>query len=326
VAHGVVHVAARVADDGRTGVGDRVHLGRGDVDAVGQQGLVGEQPGAVQPLHDTVAAAGVGVGLVGTVLGHVDVHAHATVARGVDHVAQGVVGQRERRVRPHHAARESRGPGEEAAVLGHAGRGAFGSVAVADLVAQDAADPEPGQGVGDDVERAVDGVRRGVVVDDGRGARAQGVEPAAQRGGTDGPLVERAVEAPPDPLEDLGEGHRWIQAVGHPPAQGRVQVVVGADVAGQDQGPGAVPAYDARRRHAHGRDPVPREHDVGGHDLRWVERDHHRPPAQRQRGGALCFAGLHRRALLPRSTLTVPRRTNRSPGPMDPGAATDRHR
>ncbi len=67
-----------------------------------------------------------------------------------------LVGQGERGVRADQATdqRRVRGthPGEEATVLGEARPGALGPVSIGRLVAQDGADPQFGEGRGDDVE------------------------------------------------------------------------------------------------------------------------------------------------------------------------------
>ena len=146
----------------------------------------------------------------------------------------------------------------------------------------------------------------------GRRPRAQRVEPTAQRRGADRPLVEGAVEAPPDPLQDLGEGHRRGEVVGHSPAQCRVQVVVGADVAGQDQGPRAVPADDARRRGADGRDPVALP----------ARRRRTRPPAGRGLTTTVAPHSASEGAASARPASTVVRSFVRSPRPRSRAART----
>ena len=106
---------------------------------------------------------------VDRVLGGVDVQADAEVGCDLDAGGERLVGERERRVRADEAAGERRfaplEAREEAPVLGEPGERDVRPVAVGRLVAEDAAQPEAAERVGDHVERAVDRVRRGVVVD-----------------------------------------------------------------------------------------------------------------------------------------------------------------
>ena len=67
-------------------------------------------------------------------------------------------------------------------------------------------------GVGDDRERAVDGVRRLVVVDDGRGAGHQRLGGPEERRPAQHLQVERGIQPPPDLLQDLQE-RRPVAAV-----------------------------------------------------------------------------------------------------------------
>ncbi len=122
---------------------------------------------------------------------------------------------------------------EEPFVLGQPGLGALGPVAVGDLVGAHDPHAHLGAGLGDDVERAVDGGRGGVVVDDGRGPRLQGLDRPQQRRPAHQLQVEGGVEPPPHLVEDLGEARRRLRRGRHAPGQGRVQVVVGADQAGR---------------------------------------------------------------------------------------------
>ena len=118
----------------------------------------------------------------------------------------------------------------------------LGPVAVGGLVAEHRADAERPQRVLDHVERAVDRVRRGVVVDERRRAGEQRLHPADERRRADRVLVERSVEAPPDPLQDLQEALGRLERVGHPARERRVEMGVRADVAGDDEAARAVDA------------------------------------------------------------------------------------
>ena len=145
-------------------------------------------------------------------------------------------------MRPHHPPGQAPLVSEEPPVLSDAGQCPFGAVAIGDLVTEDRADAELCEGVGDDVERAVDEVGRRMVVNDRGRASQERVEPAAKGRSPDRSFVEGTVEPPPHPLEDLGEVPGRGQPVRHAPGQSRVQVVVGAHVAGHDERTGAVAA------------------------------------------------------------------------------------
>ena len=210
----------------------------------------------MEAVGDAVPAAGDGVGLVGRVLGRVDVEPDAGDGCRLAAGGEGLVGERERGVRPDHPAREREvlppHAVEEPPVLGDARLCPLEAVAVGRLVAEDGADPEAVQGLLDDVERAVDRVRRRVVVDERGRPGEQRLHPADEGGGPDALLVERAVEPPPDPLQDLREVRRRLEGVRHPARERRVQVRVRADVAGDDETARAVAAAGRlpRRRSA----------------------------------------------------------------------------
>ena len=71
------------------------------------------------------------------------------------------------------------------------------------------------------------------MVDDRRGARLQALQGAEHGRVVNDVEVEGAVEAPPDQLEDVGEALWGAWRGRHPPRQGRVQVMVGADQPGR---------------------------------------------------------------------------------------------
>ena len=135
-------------------------------------------------------------------------------------------------------------PGAAPVVAAHSARkrafvdavvGALLAVAVGDLVAEDAALADLGEGAGDSGEAAGDGVGAGVVVDDG-GDAAEGRAGAADEGAeVDGLVVEGAVELPPELLEDLDKVLGGLLGRRHPDGEGGVEVVVADDQAGDDE-------------------------------------------------------------------------------------------
>ena len=162
-----------------------------------------ERAGGGEPRDHSPTESRLGVPFVHGVLGDVDVEAGAVLEREPRTGRQRVLGQSERGVRADHGREQRRGPRqrprEEPGVLGDARPCDRRPVAVARLVTQHGPDAEFGERVGDDVERAVDRRRRRVVVDQRRRAREQRLEAADQRRRADRRLVERPVEAPPDP-------------------------------------------------------------------------------------------------------------------------------
>ncbi len=88
---------------------DRGRLALVDVDAVGEQRVLGERPGRGQAVHHPGAEAGLGVALVGGVLGDMDVQADAGVPCRLDAGRQRLLGEGEGGVRANHAAGQ-RGP------------------------------------------------------------------------------------------------------------------------------------------------------------------------------------------------------------------------
>ena len=248
----VVHVRARVVRDGRVRLGDDGRLALVEVHAVREQRPLVERARAAQPLDDAHAGAGDAVALVDPVLRRVDVETDPELRCGAGACGERLVAERERCMRADEPARQRRPlvahPREEAPVLRDAGGRALRPVAVGRLVAEHRAEPERPQRVGDHVERAVDRVRRRMVVDERRRSREQRLHPADERRGAHGLLVERAVEPPPDPLEDLEEVPRRLERVRHPARERRVEVRVRADVPGDDDAARAVAARVAGAR------------------------------------------------------------------------------
>ncbi len=203
--------------------------------------------------------------------------------------------------------------GEETPVLGDAGKGPLGPVPVADLVAEHRADAQLLQRGGDRVERPVDRVRRGVVVHQRGRARQQRLHAADQRRQSDGLLVERPVQPPPDPLQDLGEVERRVQRGRHAAGELGVQVGVGAHVPGEQQAPGAVAAAHPGRRHPDRGDAAVGDHHVGGDQLGRVQGLHDRGAAERERPAVLgCHGGHRPRAAVAASLGTAARAAGES--------------
>ena len=152
---------------------------------------------------------------------------------------QGGVGAGEGGVDAHEAA--SPGAQEPLVLLQPAPR-PIGPVTVGDAVGEPGAHPDLGAGLGDDVQAALDGVGRFVVVHDGGGAALQRLEGAEHGGPADHLQVQRAVQAPPDELQDLLEVAGRPRRGGHAAGQRRVQVVVRAD---ESRGQGCHPHTSA---------------------------------------------------------------------------------
>jgi hypothetical protein len=124
------------------------------------------------------------------------------------------------------------------------------------------------------------------MVDEGRRPGEQRLHAGYPRRGTDRDLVEGPVEAPPDAPQDLDEGPRRSQLVGHAADERGVGVGVGVDVAGDDE---AAPAVEDRRsrrdrqRRRDRRNPAAGDRDVGDDDLDRIEPGYDRGAAQENR-------------------------------------------
>ena len=280
-ADGVVHVRAGVVRQPGTGPGDECGLVLVEVDAVREQRALVEPVVGREPLH--------GVD-VDRVLRRVHMEADAELGCDLDAGAQRLVRERERRVRADEAAGERQvalaEARQEAAVLGEAGAGDRGAVAVRRLVAEDAAEPEPVERVGDHVERSVDGVRRGVVIDHGRRAGEERLHAADERRRAHSVQVERPIEAPPDPLEDLEEVLRRFEPVRHAAGERRIEMRVRADVARDDHATGAVACF-ARARCVR-RDPPLVDRERPERHRRRVERLDDGRAGERDRHAVTC--------------------------------------
>ena len=247
-----------------------------EMDAVREQRPLVERPRAGEPLDDASPVPGERVALVGAVLGGVDVETGRELVRRAGAGGERLVAERERGVRADEAARERRllpaHALEPAPVLRQAGARPLGAVAVGRLVAEHRADAEGAERVGDHVERAVDRVRRRVMVDERRRTREERLHPAGERRRAHRLLVERAVEPPPHALQDLDEVPGRLERVRHPARERGVEVRVRADVARDDEDAVAVePRPFSRSRDAAVCDP-----EVAGVEPDGIEgRDDH---------------------------------------------------
>jgi hypothetical protein len=79
-----------------------------------------------------------------------------------------------------------------------------------------------------------------MMIDNRRRTEANRLYPSNQRAEVDALRVERFVERPPDSFEDFPEVPRQPPRSGHASRQGRVEVRVRADQAGEDQPVGEI--------------------------------------------------------------------------------------
>ena len=196
--------------------------------------------------------AGAGVLDVGQVLGDVDVDHRAELAGEPPGLPQRLVGDGEARVQADEPS--ARGRGSDSAAFRQAAPG-LGEAAVplGGAVAEERPDAEPLAGLRQHLERALDELRRLVVVDERGGAGEERPGDRLPGRGAQALRVERAVEAPPDPAQDLeearGRGSRRRHPVRDQPA---VEVRVRADRTGDDVRARAVDAPRAgHRRRGH---------------------------------------------------------------------------
>ena len=232
-ADGVVHVGFGIVNHHGAGGGDEVHFGFVEVDAVDEEGVLPGEAELVQALDDARAVLGDAVGLVGEVLGDVDVDAGLRFVADARRGFEGGVGERHLRVEA-----EERG---DLAVLGRLrfldeagvfGDAIGGDVAVGGFVAEAAGEAGPAEGFLHDVEGAIGAGGRGVVVDDGGAAGMDGFEEGDEGGIADGLGVEGEVELPPHAFEDLDEVGGGLPGRREAAREGGVEMVVGVDEAG----------------------------------------------------------------------------------------------
>jgi len=237
----VVHVRFGVVDDVRLALEDQLALVVVDVDAVDEERALAADPALDQTLDGAHPVLPERVLVVLAPLRDVDVVARAVALRDLAAAREGLVADREGGVDPHHPVEEGGGRGgqlpEEALVLLDPGPG---QVAIRDLVAERGPDPALEHCVRDQVEAAVAAGGARVVVEDGGGAVADALDERDQRARPDVLARERAIEPPPEPLEDLAEAQRGRPGRREAARHRAVEVVVRADEAGQHDLPARV--------------------------------------------------------------------------------------
>jgi hypothetical protein len=200
------------------------------MDAVREEGSFAEEAVTAQPPDDAGPAAAPAVLDVEAVLGDVHVHARAPLGHGRGQEVEALVGEREARVGPDHAAGEGGGAArEERPVLRDPGISPAEAVATGRLVAQHRSQPDLLDRPPQRRERPFDGGRRGMVVEEHGRPRARGLDRAHEPGEVYRLLVQRPVQSPPDLLQDLDEAARRLSRSRHAPGEGAVEVGVGID-------------------------------------------------------------------------------------------------
>ncbi len=171
--------------DPGAGLGQHLDLTPVHVDAVGGDGARTEETCLVQSVDDALAGLTQTVFLVGHVLGGVDVESQARFGGGGDAVGERLVRQGQGGVEAEGGSNLGFGLWalgfREAHVFGDAGLRPLRPIPVGDLIAE--ADPQPCllHRLGDDVERALDGVGAGVMINQRGRAVANRIHQADQR-------------------------------------------------------------------------------------------------------------------------------------------------
>ncbi len=265
---------------------DLGHLGFREVDAVGQERARHQQPVGVEAAHQVHAVAGTRVEEIDGVLGGVDVEGRARALAEVAEAVQALRREGEAGVAADHPAGQGRAHRLEGLVLLEAEVTALAAVAVGHLVAEGRAQPHLLDRAAQLAQRSPDERRRGMVIDEQRGARERRLDGSHEAGEVDGLRVQGPVQAPPHPLQDLDEAAGRDARAGHAARQRAVEVGVGVDEAGQDDGAREVEdlfarAHGERRTALH--DAVAFHPEVGRLRQRRVERRHRRALEQHRR-------------------------------------------
>ena len=247
-----------------------------------QQGAVVEHGPSLQAL-DRCGAERTQRGLfVDRVLGDVNVHTRTRWAPFGDLTECGF-GKREAGVQPEHSAdARVRTTGfEEAEILVDPASHAFRAVPVRDLVTQHRRQTRVFDGFGQQIEAAVDTRWRGVVVEHRGTTLAHAIRGGQQRRDADRVRIERPIETPPEPVEDLREVAHGSAGV-EPACQCRVEVVVQVHQAREDEPTAAIEKTGARmsgadlRFRAHGDDAIiPPRHRAPSNDDRVTPAGEH---------------------------------------------------
>ena len=166
-------------------------MGIGKMHTMYEQPVVGGETGQACWCVDVVAS-----------LGDVDVHADTEIVGQTGGGLERGVGAGECRV---HADMPSSPGAQEALVLGEPGTSAIDTMPISDAVGAVDAHADLRTRLSDQIEAALDGARRLVVVDDRRASRFEGLERAEHGGPADHLRIERDVESPPHELEDREE-------------------------------------------------------------------------------------------------------------------------
>ncbi len=245
--------------------------------AVGEERARAEEAGAREALRHRDPVSRPAVLDVRAVLRYVDVHARPRLAHGLREAGQRLVAEREARVGADDSVREGallvRVEGD---VLGHAPVAPLRPVAVGDLVAEHRPQAHRLRRVLDRAQGILDPRGRRVVVDEDGGAGERGIHGPHERGHVDGVPVERAVEPPPDALQDLHEAPGRRGGPRHSAGQRAIEVGVRVHEAGHHDGLRDVDdllvAVGGQRAAALD-DPVLLDPQVRGLDVRRIERD-----------------------------------------------------
>ena len=246
----VVHVRARLVRHVRARVAQYVHLVVVNMDTVRGNGPCTEHLCAVEALYNPCSKFAQAVCLVSHIFGHVHVKTAAGPLRGIDTAFQRTSRERKRRVQAEGGAQQRMRHrvlgANKALILGDAGERPFGPVAIRNLIGARHAHTGLLCTIGDHIQRALNRIGAGVMVDQARRAVADCVHQRRQCRVANVLQVKRLVQPPPQFLQDFDKVPRRLSAERHAARERPIKVGVAANIARQHQLPARVQYFIVR--------------------------------------------------------------------------------
>ena len=234
--HPIAHVRARLVRQPRPAAREQLGLAQVDVHPVNHDARRAKHIMFVQTVDRPQAGLLEARVLVGLVLAKMDMETRplgrrppACIQR---RLRQGQIRMEPKRRRhaPPRWLRLATAP-EEADILSDTGKRLLFAVMIRDLIAQHGTHPSLFDRFRDDVQRAVDGVGRGVMIDQGRRPMLDSVDQTHQGGIANILQIQGLVQRPTELAKDLGQILGRLSRDGHSPGERPIGMRMGTDVA-----------------------------------------------------------------------------------------------